>query len=86
MSRHTYMYKKTKLQLCQIKTGMDGSLCNIRHISIHLCHHLLDYKKFTYRYFSFRFYNKFLTFYSFLSLLVIWYVWILNIVNWAFRF
>jgi hypothetical protein len=41
---------------------------------------------FPYRYFSFRFYNKFLTFYSFLSLLVIWYVWILNIVNWAFRF
>ena len=35
------------------------SLCNIRHISIHLCHRLLDYKKSTYRYLSFRFYNKF---------------------------
>ena len=36
------------------------SLCNIRHISIHfdLCHRLLDYKKSTYRYLSFRFYYK----------------------------
>jgi hypothetical protein len=57
LSRNTY--KKTKLQLCRIKTGMDGSLCNIRHISIHLCHRLLDYKKSTYRYLSSRFYNKF---------------------------
>ena len=39
------------------------SLCNIRHISIHLGHRLLDYKKSTYL--SFRFYNKFSLFIPF---------------------
>ena len=58
MLRNTY--KKTKLQLC-----------NIRHISIQLCHRLLDYKKSTYRYFSFRFYNKFSLFIPFCHCL--WY-------------
>jgi hypothetical protein len=41
------------------------SLCNIRHISIHLFYRLLDYKKSTYRYLSFRFYNKFSLFIPF---------------------
>jgi hypothetical protein len=58
LSRHTY--KKTKLQLCRIKTGMDSSLCVTSATSL-----FIYSIKSTYRYFSFRFYNKFSLFIPF---------------------